>query len=272
MKSRWNIALLLALVSAVIAVGLKVGEVENLRGQIVELKRERLKLLQDQYDFSWVVPDAAQKKDLELIYADMVAAYTNGDVLAMKMQMSRLPKIHYRLQWQAAHGVAAAFSTALNKSFLCPSQLRDFTDVEEFERYLLAGPEATRFYGEADIRRRSFDFPVGVEYLALMTLKKYCKKFNNAGHEGLEKVAQRYLEYWIARIESTDGLTRQCAWHTFNYHTLYLRVVKPESALTDAQGVLLARQTASGLIHCGYTPKWLDEEFPLPPKDDTGRK
>ena len=267
MKSKWNIALLLALVTTVIAVGMKIGEVESLRGQIVELKRERLKLLQDQYDFSWVVPDAAQKEDLELIYADIVAAYTNGDVLAMKKQMSRLPKVHYQLQWQAAHGVAAAFSTALNESFLCLRQLRDFSDVEEFERYLRAGLEATRFYGEADIRRRSFDFPVGLEYLALMTLKRYCKKFHDAGRDDFEKVAQQYLEYWIARIESTDGLTRQCAWHTFNYHTLYLRVVKPESALTDAQGAQLARQTASGLIHCGYTPKWLDEEFPLPESD-----
>ena len=126
---------------------------------------------------------------------------------------------------------------------------------------------AVRFYGETEVRRKNGDpFPAGVECLALGVLQKYCKKFHDEGRGDLEKAAERYLELWIARIESIDGLTRQCVWQAMRKNTIYNKVVFPGHEWTDDQGVLHIRQIVRGLIRSGYTPKWLDVDFPLPQK------
>lgn len=239
--------------------------VRKLHDQVLELEKDRLELLKEKYEFSWTIPEATQIKEMKLIYDDIIAAYTNEDLVAMCKSISSLPNVHCHLQWQVASEVKSSFVRVLNESFLRSKELRNFTTRAEFDRYAIISLEAARFYGESEIQRKCFDYPIGVEYLALRALQHYVEKFHKEGRDELENAAMRQREYWIARIESQDGLTRQCARHALEYNTIYIKALKPERALTKEQGILQARQTAKGLINCGYTPKWLDVEFPAVP-------
>jgi len=255
MKIRADVAFVVCIF--VVVIGL--GKICSLRDQVSMLERSRLAMLREKYESPQTVPGLKQTAELRSAYDDIVAAYTNEDLLAMYKGMSRLPKIHDQLQWQAAHGIKEPFVRELNASFLRCRSLRDFETVDEFDRYVRTGLFASRFYGESEIRRKSFDLPIGVEYLALDVLQKYCNKYHKEGRREFEKSARRFREYWVARIEAFDGLTRQCARHTWEYNTIFIRAVRPERALTEAQGRALARQAANGLNRCGYRPKWLRE-------------
>lgn len=263
MRVKW-VVVVAVLIACVVAVNISLREVGTFRVRIKACEQDRLAVLKEIYESPKENPNASQLKEMGSIYAGIVAAYTNEDSLALRKSIARLPAVHDRMNWQVATGVKFSFVQALNENFLRARQLRDFTTVEDFNRYMTISLEAARFYGESEIRRKEYEFPIAVEYLALNQLRKYCEKFQAAGRNDLSKAAARQREFWIARIESRDGLTRQCAEYALRYNTIYMKALKPERALTREQGVLQARQTANGLINCGYRPKWLDEEYSDP--------
>lgn len=256
------VVVVVVLIACIVAVAISLHVVGTFRAEIQACERERLAVLKEIYEPSGEAPQENQLREMGSIYADIVAAYTNEDSLALRKSIARLPAVHDRMNWQVSTGVKFAFVQVLNETFLRARQLRDFTTVEDFNRYMTISLEAARFYGESEIRRKEYEFPIAVEYLALNQLRKYCEKFQAEGRNDLAEAAARQREFWIARIESRDGLTRQCAEHALRYNTIYIKALKPERSLTREQGVLLARQTANGLINCGYRPKWLDAEYP----------
>lgn len=266
MKMKWTVALSLTLVTCGYVIVTDRLDICRLRDRSRELECSRLALLEEMYGFSRTVPDANTTSEIKAIYADIAAAYTNEDLLSMYKGMARLPSVHDHLMTPVAAKVRYPFIHVLNESFLFAKLLRDFSTVREFDRYVTVGLAAARFYGETEMRRRSCDTPFVVEYRVLDILQKYRKKFHGEGRNDLAEAAERHREFWIARIESIDGLTRQYAWHTLKFNTIYTQAKMPERALSEAQGIMLARQTAIGLIRCGYTPKWLDVDFPLPQK------
>ena len=272
MKLKWTIVFTLAFLACIFVIVRKTKEVKRLQSQVRELGDERRSLLMDRYQAAWTVPDERQMQELRTVYADIVTAYTNEDLLAIRTSISRLPRVDRLLHWQVAEGLKSSFVGVLNASFLRIRELRDFGTVEAFDRYATVSLEAARFYGESEIRRKYYDFPIAVEYLTLKVLQRYIKKFQDEGREDLAKAAERYRTFWIARIDSLDGLTRQCAWHEKEYNTIFIRAIRPERALTDEQGLLQARQTARGLINSGYRPRWLDVDFPLPTDENANAK
>lgn len=265
MKAKVIVVLILALLVCIYVAVMKCRENQRLRGQVDELRMSKLDLLKDEYEPAWSWGGCEEPNvDVISVYDDIVMAYTNQDLQAMRDAISMLPNATCQRKWQAVGGAERHFLSILNESFLRLKVLLDFETVEEFERYAGIGVEAARFYGESNIRRKSCEIPIAVEYWTLDVLKKYSKKFHEQGRNDLESAADRYLRYWIARIEGPDGLTRQCAWHALKYNTIYIGALKPERALTEEQGILLARQTAIGLVRCGYRPKWVEVDFPLP--------
>lgn len=237
-------------------------ENESLRMRISELERTHLSAVTEMYAPPWEFPSAEEACDLTSIFKDIVVAYTNEDLRAMRKCISCLPRIYYRLQWQAANGFETHFLGVLNDSFLRIKKLRDFSCVEDFDRYAEISLAAARFYGESDLRRNCFDFPIAVEYLALKVLQQYKEKFLAEGRKDLADAADRHIDEWKTRIDSADGLTRQCAWLCLKYNTVYIRALRPERAMTDAEGRVQARQYVRGLLSNGYRPRWLEDEFP----------
>ena len=74
-------------------------------------------------------------------------------------------------------------------------------------------------------------------------------------------VVDGFLAKWISLIESEKGLTRMKIRRYMPAMHVRARMV---GDVSPAQVVKAVRWHALSLINCGYTPKWLDEEFPLP--------
>ena len=77
---------------------------------------------------------------------------------------------------------------------------------------------------------------------------------------------------WYEQIESPQGFTRQYALHVVDSFLL-ARKLAPEQYWMSNKWILEeGRAQVMPLIRLGYTPKWLDGEFPLPPenREDAG--
>ena len=88
--------------------------------------------------------------------------------------------------------------------------------------------------------------------LSPLANSKYIKRFVDI--ENMEKA--------IEQIESANGLTRQAARYAVKQNTVLAEAISPARGSSHEKAIRCARASAIGLIKSGYTPKWLDEEFP----------
>ena len=84
---------------------------------------------------------------------------------------------------------------------------------------------------------------------------RYVDNFRNEERDDMRAVAQKYLDKWIAHIESPNGFIRRYAhWNLeMSWPRIELGKITPEQARQGSLGC------ATPLIRLGYTPKWLDE-------------
>jgi len=164
-------------------------------------------------------------------------------------------------QWESPSLEQALVRVFEDSSFRTNGVYR-FSSGEELDGFLQFHLEAAVFLGQLRLHSRGYGYEASqVEGLVLRSLKTYRDHYVKINRPDLREVVCRHLEHWLHLIESEDGVARLAARRLLAYE---LERVKIIGDITHEDAVRAARSHAQGLIQCGYTPRWLDAEFPLP--------
>ena len=221
----------------------------------------------------WDIPSEAERTSLAEIYGTAVRAYTNGQVAVIRQCESLISNRVVNLDHFVYASLSEGAVQLLYGNFLLPKKLKkieDFPTHEALSDYLDVNLAMVRFLGMAAAERMGLDNPVDWwEGSSLRNLKEYKKRAAVLGMREHERIVDGFLAKWIDLIESEKGLTRIKLRRNLPARFIGARMV---GDLTPAQVVKGVRSYALNLINCGYTPKWLDEEFPLLPEDAAEKK
>ena len=197
----------------------------------------------------------------ESAYRKAADAYQNRDLIALRTALCSLP---------AFPDVRMPLGFAFDNAFLRTERLLEFSRVDDFERFAWVNTEVSMYYGRLHMREKHFEFPISIEYLTFLRFRKYKEKFHAEGKKDLEQAAQRFIDLWVAHIESPEGFTRIGVRGMIKQQTELVDAARPGCGMSKKGAVSLGRAMSMGLVRCGYTPKWLDKDFPLPEKDGNG--
>ena len=95
-----------------------------------------------------------------------------------------------------------------------------------------------------------------IEIETFRTLKALVEKFRKDGRKDFEAIAQKFLDMWVAHIESRQGFVRRYAHYLLEND---LSLIEVGRRGTREEIINRARKSADALIRRGYTPKWLNE-------------
>lgn len=218
-------------------------------------------------------PTEIESNALAQAFKEIAEAYTNGSLSALIERMSAVPTVITNVAQSVFVEVLRPLCTSFGECFSVvrqvrvkgkvvslKSNVRDFTDVKEFDDFAKRNIEVTRFLGEIEIKRGAASgYLVYLDKQVLKSLNKYREKFRNEGKSDLVARADDFIRQWHEQIESEKGYTRS--------HVRFQVKLQMSGGRSRASAVAFARHFVAGIVAVGYTPKWLDEEFPLPPKD-----
>ena len=217
----------------------------------------------------YVPPTAEEMRNYLQIVGDIVAAYSNGQEKAMYEGVARFPKAVYGLRGNDHHKVELPLARIWcnERVRLREDGLKEFALAEDFERAMHMSMSLARIYGRFEVDSELEDYTiVSIEWEMLGLLQKYKDKFTREGKSDCLRVTERFLAEWIAQIESEQGFTR--AYVRRQDQGLRRRRLVERGETTAEELRRCVRGGAYPLQKfCGYTPKWLDEEFPLLPEE-----
>ena len=211
---------------------------------------------------------ASRIQELKKIFANVTEAYTNGQFEVARRRLAEIPDDFLTLLYDPYREVTALLGVPFNDDFMFALSLKDFSNIKAFTSYMRLNFELARFFNDADVKRGS---PVRMVYdwRMLYRLRCYMKKFSVEGKTELERAARACYDEWCEQVESKDGYTRRHMW-AYVDQCLYTRKRWPEFWASNRQIMKAVRHEADSLIkRGGYTPKWLDEEFPPPPEEES---
>ena len=199
----------------------------------------------------------AEQQALRAIYHDIQVAYTNNQVEAMTRAMAcvsnRVDNIPDAVYRELAGGIEDLFCM----QFRACKPRSAFDSLADFENFVALHAKMALFLGNYSCKRNDYDFvqTAWLEYGTFEVLKRYVDQFHNEGKKDFEAIAQKYLDNWIAHIESDQGFIRRHAHYQMDmsWPAIELGKITREDA---RRGALTGANT---LIKLGYTPKWLDE-------------
>lgn len=220
-----------------------------------------------------------QKQKLRDVVRDLEEAYTNCQIETMLNRLSQVPEYFHHLPrpiYLELNGFLHSETFVpryLDKEKLPLSLIIEANDVNGFENYVHVCFEAARFVGNSLVRRghgiNNNDVET-IESKLLNRLQAIKQHLHETGKRRLEERTDALISEWCMLIESSDGITRKRALQLVD-HYLYMRKSKPEDCWLSNEKVLkIGRAQAEPLIRLGYTPKWLDVEFPL--QTDVGQR
>ncbi len=214
------------------------------------------------------VPSETERASLAEIYGTVVRAYQNGQVHVMRESETLVSNRVVNLDHFVYDSLSKGAIKLLYGNFLLHKNLKkieDFPTPEALSGYLEVNLALVRFLGIAAADRIGLENPVDWwEGSSLRNLVEYKKRAAALGIREYEKVVDGYLSRWIDLIESEKGLTRIKLRRNMPAMLVRARMVGDASPAQVVKGV---RSYALNLINCGYTPKWLDQEFPLPKEE-----
>lgn len=249
-----KIFLIVVAVAAATFAVVQASRISGLKEQVSAVEHEKLSLLMEMlcpgrgetFEVVGINPESA--------YRMAVEAYQTRDQIALRTALYSLP---------AFPDKKMPLRLAFDDAFLRTERLLDFENSEEFKRFAWVNTEVSMFYGRMYIRGKEFEMPISIEYLTFLRFRKYKEKFHAEGKPDLEQVAQRFMNLWIAHIESPEGFTRIGLRGLIRQRTELDEAVQPGGGVSHEDVIEFGRGMTRGLISCGYTPKWLDKEFPL---------
>ena len=237
-----------------------VRETRRLQGRVQQLEEERVRAAHAKFVSAWADITDEERDRMIDIYRSIAEAYTNRNIMAMRIAMLKLPAVSDHLPWQLSPLIEKPLAVAFNDNFLRTTKLFDFNTSGQLAEFLWANIEVALFFGDVYTRQKCFSMASNMEYLIFLRLKQYKEKFAKEGKEEFGNVAAKELEFWTAWIESPKGFTHRFAADVFHSSTEYAAIVKPECALPRDKALETARKTAEAMLRpTGLTPAWLSE-------------
>jgi len=235
-------------------------ETRQLRSQVLQLEEERVRAVNVEFRAGLVGVSDSEKETMIGIYRDIAQAYTNRDIMAMRIAMLKLPEVNDHLTWQIRPPIESPLTVVFDKAFRLAPKLSEFDSPAQFERFVKANTEVALFLGGVYARRKRFDIASSYETLTFERLKQYEERFAKEGNDELRNIAAKEIAFWTAWIESREGFTRQYANHEFRLNTDYAKIVKPERAMSRDDAARQSYGLAAAMLKpTGYTPDWLSE-------------
>lgn len=212
----------------------------------------------------YVRPTAEELRSYADIAEEIVTAYSNSQVSVMREWVSRFPKEAYRLKGDDLVKIIWPINRLWSCECVQIDRCGDFATPVEFEQQMEKRLALTKIYGNfivasgetAVSELGTFDVTI------LKLLQEHRDKFEREGKSEFLSVAERLIAEWIEQIESERGFTREYAR---SQKSGLWRLVESGEVTEDA---LMTNVRIYPLLlkeRCGYTPKWLDKEFPVAP-------
>lgn len=211
-------------------------------------------------------------------FDDMGKAYSDLRFEDMQKLFSGISNKVSRLGKGALYDIIAPLKTPFRERFWSVGlNLRDFTTVSEFDRYMKTNVTAVEILGcSIAVNEPCDDVLLHYDYIVFRVIKGYLKKFEKIGDEQLAMSAKAYLDDWMEYLSSGHSLTR--VYH--NYQLKWLLKLPNWQAedmgmKSEGDRITYFRNNVSKFHEQNYgvTPKWLDEDFPILPNcaDDNGK-
>ena len=260
---KMKILLIVVAVAAATFAVVQTSRISGLRERVAEAERKRLDLLMEMLwsgkgeaiEVVGVNPESAYRKAAD--------AYQARDLIALRTALSFCNNCPIEVE--------RILLSPFNRSFLRTDILQDFERVEDFERFSWVNTEVSMFFGMLYARGREFDVLTCLEELSFLRFRKYKEKFHIEGKKDLEQMAQRFMDLWIAHIESPEGFTRIGLRGLVRQRTELDEALRPGGGVSKKAVIEFGRGMTRGLIRCGYTPKWLDVDFPSLPEEQKSK-
>ena len=206
----------------------------------------------------YVRPTAEEMQAYQKISEEIVSAYSNGQLSARRDWAGRFPEGAYHLRGGDSSDAIYPVNRAWHSEHRLYKPLEEFATPDAFEHAMRMRLALTVIYGNFLVASKMGDnFLISLDFCTLLQLQKYEAKFRREGKADFLAAAERLEAEWIQQIESEKGFTRT-----------YMRRLKRLSRHFMERGVTEEEMRDSircrvELLQkrCGYTPKWLDEEF-----------
>lgn len=223
---------------------------------------------------SWTVGPYAEDRMFVRSCSEILSVVSNGQCSALNDYASALLRLESMPKEGGCGDAENAMQKVFHDGFLWRNgALAEFCDARSLDSYLRVNFDLMIHYANLDIRNGNIAVVPAKEYLTLKTLKEYSEKFKAEDNHEFEMIVSGYLDLLITHIESPYGFTRRCAHYLVSENTELANALRPGKGVCKESAINLGRAVAQGLVNCGYKPKWLDEDFPLPEgeKDVWGR-
>ena len=212
----------------------------------------------------YVKPTAEELQSYVGVAEEIVMAYSNGQVSAMQEWVRRFPKEAYRLRGDDLVKIIMPINRLWVRECVRIDRCRDFATPVDFERQMEMRLALTKIYGNfiVDSGETAVSELGTFDVTILKQLQEYKDKFERDGKSEFLPAAEHLIAEWIDQIESARGFTREYARSQKNG----LGRLVERGEVTEEE--LMANVRIYPLLlqeRCGYTPKWLDVEFPAVP-------
>lgn len=207
-------------------------------------------------DPSWHPVSEEQHRSVQSAFDNIVDAYRIGDICMMEKMMDEIPSIAMHMVDTDFVVHQRPFSTLVSKSFLRQSDLRDFDDIKDCQKYFSLNMTAVRFLGNLALRRQEYSVALkSYDVKTYQQINRYKEKFRREGRRDLVTCADDALAVWVAQINCNNGFTRQ-----YMLRQLMLQLMPSCKAEYTADQLFQAvRHHADDLIAAGCTPDWLSD-------------
>lgn len=209
----------------------------------------------------YVPPTEAEMREYEHIVEEIVAAYSNRQANLMLECVNHFPPSFYRLRGRDYSKVIRPIDSVWFESWHEQDPEVTSLDSNGVDELLHANLALTKVLGGIMVKSKASDDDLCLlDPRFLELLQSYRDRFRKAGKTECFEVVERYIAEWIEHIESENGFTRAYARKTakIGQHWIRLGELTPKDIRNQERGSVHELQK-----RCGYTPKWLDEEFPV---------
>ena len=201
MRSNMKKYVYLAVLAASVLLSIHLScETRRLRNQVHQLEDERIRAANAKFRAGCVGVSDGEKEKMIGIYRDIAQAYTNHDIMAMRIAMLKMPSVNDHLTWQIRPPIESPLTVVFDKAFRLAPKLSDFDSPVQFEKFVKANTEVALFMGGVYARRKRFEFASSYETLTLERLKQYEERFAKEGKDEFRNVAAKEIAFWTAWI------------------------------------------------------------------------
>lgn len=196
------------------------------------------------------------------IVSEIASAYSNCQDVVMFKLVDQLSDTCHGLRSEDKVRLVFPLRTIWLSDLKRNEELKGCLLSHEYERRMRTYIALSKTLGNAILNLRLFSERIllEIDYMLLKRLQDDRDKFMVDGDVESAKVAEHFIGEWIMQIESDNGFSR--VYMRSQNQGLELIVTRREVSAKELREDL--RKCSLNLRRmCGYTPKWLDKEFPV---------